>query len=122
MFAGTSRSGSPMLLGAEAGKRQTACREWRIYVLLAWSAGSAITREAIEFVASMQAKAFTVRQPTPDHPLGKRSAAHDAAAIEALCSAARRARLARPRLARARSQTALPVLSCADTGRELGRS
>jgi len=43
-----------------------------------------ITREIIEIIASMQAKALAFDSEHPDHPLGKRSAAEYAAAIRAL--------------------------------------
>jgi hypothetical protein len=42
---------------------------------------SEITREIIEIVAGMQAKALAFDSEHPDHPLGKRSAAEYAAAI-----------------------------------------
>lgn len=45
---------------------------------------SVITREIIEIIASMQAKALAFDSEHPNHPLGKRSAAEYGAAIRAL--------------------------------------
>lgn len=74
-----------------------------------------ITRETIEIVASMQAKALAFDREHPDHPLGARSAAEYAAAIRALVPEAEQLQGGELMLAAGAQAMGLLVLACADT-------
>jgi hypothetical protein len=80
---------------------------------------SVITREIIEIIAGMQAKALAFDSEHPDHPLGRRSAAEYAAAIRALVPEQQWLQLAELMLAAGAQAMGLVVLSCADTQRAM---
>jgi len=78
---------------------------------------SVITREIIEIIASMQAKALAFDSEHPNHPLGKRSAAEYAAAIRALVPEQEQLRVGALMLAAGAHAMGLLMLSSADTRR-----
>ena len=78
---------------------------------------SAITREIIEIVASMQAKALAFDSEHPNHALGKHSAAEYAAAIRALVPEQEQLRVGALMLAAGDHAMGLLILSSADTRR-----
>jgi hypothetical protein len=80
---------------------------------------SGITREIIEIVASMQAKALAFDSEHPDHPLGTRSAAEYGAAIRALVPEQEQLLVGKLMLTAGAQAMALLVLSCADTRRAM---
>ena len=80
---------------------------------------SVITREIIEIVASMQAKALAFDSEHPDHPLGKRSAAEYAAAIRALVPEQEQLHVGTLMLPAGAQAMGLLVLSSADTQRAI---
>jgi hypothetical protein len=79
--------------------------------------GSVITREIIEIVASMQAKALAFDSEHPNHPLGTRSAAEYAAAIRALVPEQEQAQVGAWMLAAGAQAMGVLMLSCADMRR-----
>jgi hypothetical protein len=80
---------------------------------------SAITREIIAIIASMQAKALAFDREHPNHPLGTRSAAEYAAAIRALVPEQEQLRIGTMMLAAGTQAMGLLALSCADTQRAI---
>jgi hypothetical protein len=78
---------------------------------------SMITREIVEIIAAMQAKAVAFDHEHPDHPLGTRSAAEYAAAIRALVPQQERLHVGELMLAAGTQAMRLLLLSCADTRR-----
>jgi hypothetical protein len=78
---------------------------------------SVITREIIEIVASMQAKALAFDSEHPDHPLGTRSAAEYAAAIRALVPEQEQLQVGAWMLAAGAQAMGVLMLSCADMRR-----
>jgi hypothetical protein len=78
-----------------------------------------ITREIIEIVASMQAKALAFDSEHPNHALGGHSAAEYAAAIRALVPEQEQLRVGKLMLAAGAQAMVLLVLSCADTRRAM---
>jgi hypothetical protein len=80
---------------------------------------SVITREIIEIVAGMQAKALAFDGEHPDHPLGKRSAAEYAAAIRALVPEHEQLQVGTLMLAAGAQAMGLLLLSNADTRRAM---
>jgi hypothetical protein len=80
---------------------------------------SVITREIIEIVAGMQAKALAFDSEHPDHPLGKWSAAEYAAAIRALVPEQAQLQVGTLMLAAGAQVMGLLVLSGADTRRPM---
>jgi len=80
---------------------------------------SAITREIIAIIASMQAKALAFDREHPNHPLGTRSAAEYAAAIRALVPEQEQLRIGTMMLAAGTQAMGLLALSCADTQRAM---
>lgn len=80
---------------------------------------STITREIIEIVAAMQAKALAFDSEHPNHPLGARSAAEYAAAIRALVPDQEQLEVGEQMLAAGTQAMRLLLLSCADTRRAI---
>ena len=80
---------------------------------------SVITREIIEIVAGMQAKALAFDSEHPDHPLGTRSAAEYAAAIRALVPEHEQPQVGMLMVAAGAQAMGLLVLSGADTRRPM---
>lgn len=80
---------------------------------------SVITREIIEIIASMQAKALAFDSEHPNHALGSRSAAEYAAAIRALVPEPEQLRVGELMLAAGAQAMGLLVLSRADTQRAM---
>jgi hypothetical protein len=80
---------------------------------------SVITREIIEIVASMQAKALAFDSEHPNHALGKRSAAEYAAAIRALVPEQEQLRVGALMLAAGAHAMGLLMLSSTDTRRAM---
>ena len=80
---------------------------------------SVITREIIEIVAGMQAKALAFDSEHPDHPLGTRSAAEYAAAIRALVPEHEQLQVGMLMVAAGAQAMGLLVLSGADTRRAM---
>jgi hypothetical protein len=78
-----------------------------------------VTREIIEIVASMQAKALAFDNEHPDHPLGTRSAAEYAAAIRALVPQEAQLHVGQLMLTAGTHAMRLLLLSAADTRRML---
>ena len=78
---------------------------------------SGITREIIEIVASMQAKALAFDSEHPDHPLGTRSVAEYAAAVRALVPEQEQLQVGELMLAAGAKAMGLLMLSYADTRR-----
>ena len=78
-----------------------------------------ITREIIEIIAGMQAKALAFDSEHPEHPLGKRSPAEYAAAIRALVPEQEQLHVGELMLAAGTQAMGLLVLSCADTKRAI---
>ena len=81
--------------------------------------GCGITREIIEIVAGMQAKALAFDSEHPGHPLGKCSAAEYAAAIRALVPEQEQLEVAQLMLAAGAQAMGLLMLSRADTRRAI---
>jgi hypothetical protein len=80
---------------------------------------SVITREIIEIIAGMQAKALAFDREHPNHPLGTRSAAEYAAAIRALVPEQEQLHVGALMLAAGAQAMDLLVLSRADTRRAI---
>ena len=80
---------------------------------------SVITREIIEIIAGMQAKALAFDREHPNHPLGTRSAAEYAAAIRALVPEQEQLHVGALMLAAGAQAMGLLVLSHADTRRAI---
>lgn len=80
---------------------------------------SGITREIIEIVAGMQAKALAFDSEHPDHALGARSAAEYAAAIRALVPEQEQMQVGQLMLAAGKQAMGLLILSSADTRRAI---
>jgi hypothetical protein len=78
---------------------------------------SVITREIIEIIAGMQAKALAFDSEHPNHALGRRSAAQYAAAIRALVPEQEQLHVGELMLAAGGQAMGLLMLSCADTRR-----
>jgi hypothetical protein len=79
----------------------------------------AITREIIEIVAAMQAKALAFDSEHPNHALGSRTAAEYGAAIRALVPEQEQLQVAELMLAAGTQAMRLLVLSYADTRRAI---
>jgi hypothetical protein len=80
---------------------------------------SLITREIIEIIASMQAKALAFDSEHPNHALGSHSAAEYAAAIRALVPEQEQLHVGKLMLAAGAQAMAVLLLSCADTRRAI---
>ena len=78
---------------------------------------SVITREIIEIVAGMQAKALAFDSEHPNHPLGVCSAAQYAEALHALVPEQEQLHVGQLMLTAGARAMRLLLLSCADTGR-----
>jgi hypothetical protein len=78
---------------------------------------SVITREIIEIVAAMQAKALAFDSEHPDHALGSCTAAEYGAAIRALVPEQEQLEVGELMLAAGAQAMRLLLLSCADTRR-----
>jgi hypothetical protein len=78
---------------------------------------SLITRESIEIVAAMQAKALAFDSEHPNHALGSRTAGEYAAAIRALVPEQEQLVVGELMLAAGAQAMRLLVLSCTDTRR-----
>ena len=78
-----------------------------------------ITREIIEVVATMQAKALAFDSEHPNHPLGTRSAAQYAEAIRALVPEQEQLQFGELMLAAGAQAMGLLMLSYADTRRAI---
>jgi hypothetical protein len=78
-----------------------------------------ITREIIEIVATMQAKALAFDSEHPNHPLGTRSAAEYAEAIRALVPKQEQLQVGELMLAAGAQAMRLLMLSYADTRRAI---
>ena len=79
---------------------------------------SAITREIVEILAAMQAKALAFDREHPKHALGARSPAEYAAAIRALVPE-QELQVGEWMLVAGTEAMSLLVLSCADTRRAI---
>jgi hypothetical protein len=75
---------------------------------------SEITREIVEIVAAMQAKALAFDSEHPEHPLGTRSAAEYAEAIRALVPEQEQLQVGEWMLAAGAQAMRLLMLSCAE--------
>jgi hypothetical protein len=80
---------------------------------------SGITREVIEILAGMQAKALAFDSEHPDHPLGTRTAAEYAAAIRALVAEREQLEVGQQMLAAGMQAMQMLALTCADTRRAM---
>lgn len=80
---------------------------------------SVITREIIEVVAAMQAKALAFDSEHPNHALGSRTPAEYAAAIRALVPEQEQSYVGELMLAAGTQAMRLVVLSCTDTRRAI---
>jgi hypothetical protein len=80
---------------------------------------SMITREIIEIIASMQAKALAFDSEHPNHAIGRHSAAEYAAAIRALVPEQEQLHVGKLMLAAGAQAMAVLVLSWADTRRAM---
>jgi hypothetical protein len=80
---------------------------------------SMITREIIEIVASMQAKALAFDSEHPNHALGRHSAAEYAAAIRALVPEKEQLHVGKLMLVAGAHAMGKLVLACADTERAM---
>ena len=78
---------------------------------------SVITRDIIEIVAGMQAKALAFDSEHPNHALGSRTAAEYAAAIRALVPEQEQLQVGELMLAAGAQAIRLLVLSCTNTQR-----
>ena len=78
---------------------------------------SVITRDIIEIVAAMQAKALAFDSEHPNHALGSRTAAEYAAAIRALVPEQEQLQVGELMLAAGAQAIRLLVLSCTNTRR-----
>jgi hypothetical protein len=78
---------------------------------------SEITREIVEIVAAMQAKALAFDSEHPEHPLGTRSAAEYAEAIRALVPEQEQLQVGEWMLAAGAQAMRLLMLSCAESRR-----
>jgi hypothetical protein len=78
---------------------------------------SVITRDIIEIVAGMQAKALAFDSEHPNHALGSRTAAEYAAAIRALVPEQEQLQVGELMLAAGAQAIRLLVLSCTNTRR-----
>ena len=78
---------------------------------------SVITRDIIEIVAAMQAKALAFDIEHPNHALGSRTAAEYGAAIRALVPEQEQLKVGELMLAAGAQAMHLLVLSCTNTGR-----
>ena len=76
-----------------------------------------ITRDIIEIVAAMQAKALAFDSEHPNHALGSRTAAEYAAAIRALVPEQEQLQVGELMLAAGAQAIRLLVLSCTNTRR-----
>ncbi|KAB2919237.1 MAG: hypothetical protein F9K29_06375 [Hyphomicrobiaceae bacterium] len=80
---------------------------------------SVITREVIEVLATMQAKALAFDNEHPDHPLGARSAGEYAQAIRALVPEQEQLQVGELMLAAGTQAMRVLMLTYADTRRAI---